>query len=233
MAKKQKVKRISRDSESALFPEAIYKLNDDRTSMPKSYEFLPYPECILNYKVILLPKFFNAKICESIISHFSVSNTMESFCQRRTKDYAERFNDRASVISSEVANIIWARLFRVLQKDNYIIDVLGFKHSKGLNPQLRVYRYEEGHHFGKHYDESVKLDQLGTTQWTLLIYLSGGDSLVGGDTIFYAPDNNKAEYIHPSKGLALLHKHGDDCLLHEAQMVEKGVKWVLRSDVIF
>lgn len=39
--------------------------------------------------------------------------------------------------------------------------------------------------------------------------------------------------IHPSKGMALLHKHGDDCLKHEAEIVENGEKWVLRSDVIF
>ena len=28
--------------------------------------------------------------------------------------------------------------------------------------------------------------------------------------------------IHPNKGMALLHKHGDDCLKHEAEMVANG-----------
>ena len=39
--------------------------------------------------------------------------------------------------------------------------------------------------------------------------------------------------VEPQEGMALLHRHGDRCLLHEAMPVEKGVKYVLRSDVIF
>jgi hypothetical protein len=33
-------------------------------------------------------------------------------------------------------------------------------------------------------------------------------------------------------GMGLLHKHGDDCLLHEGREVKAGVKWVLRSDLV-
>ena len=32
-------------------------------------------------------------------------------------------------------------------------------------------------------------------------------------------------------GMALLHKHGHDCLLHEGRMVTKGEKWVIRTDL--
>jgi hypothetical protein len=32
-------------------------------------------------------------------------------------------------------------------------------------------------------------------------------------------------------GMALLHKHGNDCLLHEAREVTEGEKWVIRSDL--
>ena len=32
-------------------------------------------------------------------------------------------------------------------------------------------------------------------------------------------------------GMALLHKHGQDCLLHEGMKVTKGEKWVIRSDL--
>lgn len=37
----------------------------------------------------------------------------------------------------------------------------------------------------------------------------------------------------PKPGLALLHLHGEDCLEHEAAEVKQGIKYVLRSDVIF
>lgn len=39
--------------------------------------------------------------------------------------------------------------------------------------------------------------------------------------------------VAPAAGLALLHAHGDDCLEHEAAAVERGVKYILRSDVVF
>lgn len=32
-------------------------------------------------------------------------------------------------------------------------------------------------------------------------------------------------------GMALLHKHGEDCLLHEGREVIAGEKWVIRSDL--
>ena len=39
--------------------------------------------------------------------------------------------------------------------------------------------------------------------------------------------------VEPRVGLALLHRHGDDCLLHESLLVKSGTKYVLRSDVVF
>jgi hypothetical protein len=39
--------------------------------------------------------------------------------------------------------------------------------------------------------------------------------------------------VKPRPGLALLHLHGDDCLEHEGAEVLFGVKYVLRSDVLF
>ncbi|ODQ67543.1 hypothetical protein NADFUDRAFT_22365 [Nadsonia fulvescens var. elongata DSM 6958] len=129
-----------------------------------------------------------------------------------------------------------------------------FKECIGLNPQLRVYRYIKGHFFKGHYDESVNVEietpmppgntkialQRGYTKWTLLVYLSGGESeLKGGETIFYPPTTtgrtaaNNAIKINPKKGAALLHKHGDDCLFHEGAMVTEGAKWILRSDLVW
>ena len=33
-------------------------------------------------------------------------------------------------------------------------------------------------------------------------------------------------------GMGLLHKHGDECLLHEGREVKGGEKWVIRSDLV-
>lgn len=75
------------------------------------------------------------------------------------------------------------------------------------------------------------------TTWTLLIYLTGrSDGVVGGETVFYTrPKRGEEIVVEPEKGLALLHKHGADCMLHEGRLVSEdgGVgKWVLRSDLV-
>jgi len=78
------------------------------------------------------------------------------------------------------------------------------------------------------------------TTWTLLIYLtSPATGCIGGETVFY-PDPPKKKSRDPPPepfvvdlevGLALLHRHGPDCMLHEGREVTNGEKWVIRSDL--
>ncbi|ORZ31180.1 hypothetical protein BCR44DRAFT_36412 [Catenaria anguillulae PL171] len=107
---------------------------------------------------------------------------------------------------------------------------------------IRLYKYERGQSFGCHYDDSVSVPAQGggRTEYTLLVYLSGGqedkaNALAGGETVFYHPDSKRkvVASVAPIQGRALLHRHGHACLLHEGAAVEKGVKYVLRSDVIY
>jgi len=71
---------------------------------------------------------------------------------------------------------------------------------------------------------------------TALFYLSGKPDLVGGETVFYkgTSANKIATEVPPAVGLALFHGHGTShCLLHEARPVVKGVKYVLRTDILY
>ncbi|KAJ5989062.1 hypothetical protein N7481_004272 [Penicillium waksmanii] len=115
----------------------------------------------------------------------------------------------------------------------------------GLNPNIRIYRYSPGQFFAQHYldDESNALTFLppsstksvpARTTWTLLIYLT---TCSGGETVFYpeptrADPNPEPISVAPEAGLALLHRHGDHCMLHEGMEVTSGEKWVLRSDLV-
>ncbi|EKV05828.1 hypothetical protein PDIG_80250 [Penicillium digitatum PHI26] len=71
------------------------------------------------------------------------------------------------------------------------------------------------------------------TTWTLLVYLT---SCTGGETIFY-PESTRANRnpepiaVAPEVGMALLHRHGNHCMIHEGAEVTGGEKWVLRSDL--
>ena len=81
------------------------------------------------------------------------------------------------------------------------------------------------------------------TTWTLLLYLTDlNTGCRGGETVFYpefgqvknwgSPSNSVLPIsVPPEAGMALLHKHGDDCLLHEGKEVVSGEKWVIRSDL--
>lgn len=79
------------------------------------------------------------------------------------------------------------------------------------------------------------------TTWTLLLYLtSASTGCIGGETVFYpdAPKRKNSSVPPPEPivcelevGLALLHRHGADCMLHEGREVIEGEKWVIRSDL--
>lgn len=42
---------------------------------------------------------------------------------------------------------------------------------------------------------------------------------------------DKEVVVELQTGMALLHRHGDECMLHEGREVTKGEKWVIRSDL--
>jgi hypothetical protein len=73
------------------------------------------------------------------------------------------------------------------------------------------------------------------TTWTLLLYLtSSSEGCIGGETVFYPHDRRSANQeipVPPETGMLLLHKHGNDCLLHEGREVLAGEKWILRTDL--
>ncbi|KAG8770188.1 hypothetical protein FRC19_003636 [Serendipita sp. 401] len=78
------------------------------------------------------------------------------------------------------------------------------------------------------------------SEWTILIYLTGQeDGITGGETVFYMDEGigknrTRREIVPPlTRGTALLHRHGKECLLHEGRLVERGTKYVLRSDLLF
>ena len=60
--------------------------------------------------------------------------------------------------------------------------------------------------------------------------------LDAGRSLVYSCAGKKGKVVAsvtPEAGLALLHRHGDACLLHEGKPVTAGVKYILRRDVIF
>ena len=114
------------------------------------------------------------------------------------------------------------------------------------NPNLRLYKYTKGQWFGRHVDDSNKIDFHGSTpfpaadnvkeaqtEMTVLFYLS---SCRGGATRFHLlhgkndsgggrGKKDRSVAFAPEEGAVLLHVHGDNCLEHEAEPVLEGIKY--------
>ena len=60
-------------------------------------------------------------------------------------------------------------------------------------------------------------------------------NLAGGETAFYmgAYGGRVVAEVVPVTGRLLLHGHGAQCLTHEGRVVTAGVKYVLRTDVVY
>ncbi|KAI8099575.1 uncharacterized protein BX664DRAFT_321636 [Halteromyces radiatus] len=189
-------------------------------------------------QIYLIPHFFNAKECESLIQYFDTHLTPQTVSLYPKPGEAFRSNDRQSMQDPILANKIWELgLDKLCAQEEGINQVSLPRQPCGLNSNLRIYRYRPGQRFEAHYDDTVKDTATGYwTDWTLLIYLN--DTMEGGETVFYKDHGKKKKkmsdpvVIRPQQGLALLHRHGQHCLLHEALEVTRGNKWVLRSDVL-
>jgi hypothetical protein len=94
--------------------------------------------------------------------------------------------------------------------------------AAGLNPKFRFYRYEIGQRYLKHRDGRVALNELEESRITFMIYLN--DNFEGGSTSF------KEIVIRPKTGMAVCFIHEEK---HESVVIESGVKYVLRSDVVY
>lgn len=168
--------------------------------------------------------------CKRCIHAAEASDCFEHQSSPNSPEYAFRDHYRIRLHSPEIANLLWKKtglkdVFSRIQSSACS------GHPVGLNPVLRIYKYNAGKDcFGKHIDESDMVEG-GRTEYTLLIYLS---TTKGGETAFYDERGRLLAGVEPRAGMALLHRHGDDhCLEHEALKVREGCKYVLRSDIVY
>ncbi len=141
-------------------------------------------------------------------------STFEGFVVR--KDI--RNNDRIIVDDEAWAGALWGRL-----KD--VFPAVGAARAIGINERFRFYRYGPGMYFKAHYDGYYQ--RPGTRErslYTLMIYLS--DVAEGGDTRFH----EAGQIVRPAEGLACVFLHHQ---LHAGEEVQRGEKWVLRTDVMY
>mmetsp|Transcript_58710 Transcript_58710/g.109932 ORF Transcript_58710/g.109932 Transcript_58710/m.109932 type:complete len:269 (-) Transcript_58710:62-868(-) len=156
--------------------------------------------------------------------------------QKANSVYAHRDNGRIEFNSPDIAYLLWLRI------KGFVPEAIGPRKALGCSPRIRVYRYVKGQRFGQHVDGSRDEPEMGgRTHFTVLVYLNGGDrdakdfQVKGGETVFWKDHDGKrpALAFPPTRGVCLFHGHGDECMTHEGAGVEEGVKYVLRTDVVY
>ncbi|THU86442.1 hypothetical protein K435DRAFT_731499 [Dendrothele bispora CBS 962.96] len=193
-------------------------------------------ECrvLLDDQILLVDDFLSPAECKAF-QNFVNELPME-LTPPKKRGEAERVNYRFSVTSSEFAQKLHSLLVPHLPSFPSKGDPDRKPHS--FNSNIRCYKYTPSQYFGPHYDDSVVDNSTGAkSEWTLLVYLTGvQDGVEGGETLFYKSERcrpNETIVAPLTRGTALLHRHGQDCLFHEGSEVTKGVKYVLRSDLMF
>ena len=115
----------------------------------------------------------------------------------------------------------WAAEFWAKLRLHCPAEIAGWK-AKGLNEQFRFYKYELYQRFKKHRDGRFRRNEEEESKITFMVYLN--DDFEGGETAF------EGFSIKPQKGMALCFIHEEK---HEGCPVVSGVKYVLRSDVMY
>jgi predicted 2-oxoglutarate/Fe(II)-dependent dioxygenase YbiX len=137
----------------------------------------------------------------------------------------ERNNARVMIDDIDQAAALWSRLRHVFPtrfEEQW--------QATGINERLRFYRYEGGQRFDWHSDGIFRRTADEQSHFTLMVYLNHG--FEGGETLFrYLPEYGGEDLvITPKAGMALLFHHP---ICHKGEMVRSGVKYVLRSDVMY
>jgi len=134
-----------------------------------------------------------------------------------------RNNDRCLIDDTALAGRIFARVKHTLPKR--------FKNHTlvSLNERLRFLRYTPGQKFEPHMDGAYARDNGEMSQLTLQLYLNEGCE--GGTTRFlHWEDETRHVDVVPRTGMVIVFQHD---ILHSGAEVTSGVKYVMRTDIMY
>jgi len=174
----------------------------------------------LHPEIITIKNFLSNRECKLWITKANGIEFEESMIQLNGKQVINkqvRNNERHLFLDENLAKHLWRRLKPVFPEQ------IGDSIPIGLNEMFRIYKYTKGQRFKTHRDGSFKRNENEYSLYSLIIYLN--TNFEGGETSF----RNLFSVI-PESGKALLFAHP---LRHEGKEILEGVKYVLRTDVMF
>jgi hypothetical protein len=215
-------KQQNKKSDAKVFPSHLFSQPNIKLPYQKTETLLPG-------FIWVLRNFLSATDCQSWINYCEKECQLEHMQQRGTRYLAARECYRCSRDDPETAARLFARLQLAPQLWSILENFDDKQRPVACNFNLRLYKYTKGMSFGAHIDETIRIPDVGETRMTILIYLS---DCLGGATRFLDTGSDNIAF-EPIQGAILLHVHGDNCLLHQGDPVESGIKYVLRTDLVY
>jgi len=170
----------------------------------------------------IVEEFYSTEECIKLINDSEAKGYSEALIRTRGQGEAMnkdiRDNDRVIWDSPELAEELYQRI------KGYVPEFIDDWKVMGLNERFRFYRYKDGQRFKPHVDGAYKRSDDEISFITLLIYLNEGYE--GGSTYLIGLD----EEVKPKEGMLLLFDHK---ILHAGMSVTNGVKYVIRTDVMY
>lgn len=130
-----------------------------------------------------------------------------------------RDQDRLIEDNPKIADDLFLRLYPHLPKQINLLKLVG------LNERLRMYRYRTGQRFDPHMDHWYRPSENRISLHTVLVYFN--DDFEGGETRF---QEQIEQTIIPKRGMVAIFQHK---IRHEGCPVRRGIKYAMRSDVIY
>ena len=198
-----------------------------KTSKPQPDQHNKLQSNDLYQGIFFVHNFLSSEECQQLIQ-LTESLGYAQTNQKETRFSAHRRNGRIQCFTAQVASQLFKRCRHLFPSGKDAMQPVG------LSSNFRFYKYQPGDRFGMHVDDSNEVEE-GITCFTLLVYLN--QNLTGGSTKFYIGSNPKKARlvleVQPEEGGALAHEHFPQCLLHEGSQVDVGIKYLMRTDVVF
>jgi len=161
---------------------------------------------------------------------------------------AYRGNTRLITVDASLASAMWERLKHIVParirvsndrqggQDEQREDDYDEWEAVGLNDNFRLAKYQNGDKFGIHIDSTYRKNYDERSMYTLNVYLNG--NYTGGATRFFQrKDDSDTAADFSVQGVAgmccIFRQPPAAVLLHDGEEVTSGVKYLLRSDIMY
>jgi WD40 repeat protein len=186
-----------------------------------------------NFICFVIPSLFSKTECEQLLNS-EIKNSFQKAISNYPTYY--RNNDRFVIDNDDLANQLFEKVKPYLPETIEINSAIqaenGVWHLKELNNRLRFCKYSANQYFHRHLDGVHYRNDTTQSKLTFMIYLNSATEFEGGRTLFFKTKETEeiwASYI-PKQGDLIVFDHN---VWHEGEVLSKGEKFVLRSDILY